>query len=295
MTHKNLTITVDGGASGCRFAAFDANGALHASTESGPASLSLGAKQAWNNIKSGLALLAKELGEPDDWLPHQLWMGLAGSLQRERYEQFMRLIPTTVTAVVVPDGHAQLIGATKGRAGICLALGTGSVIHWLDNSGNFGKAGGWGYPIGDEASGAWLGTQLINQYLWFLDASTKNSTTPKLFTELEQHIGKSVSDIQAWSTNTSSTRIASLAPIVVKHADEDDALANRLLDKGANYCQQLINLAPDDLPIYLVGGLANAYASRLKTYYVNRCQPTHGNALDGLFTLSRNELLIKHE
>ncbi len=215
-------------------------------------------------------------------------MGLAGTLQRERYEKFIQLIPTSIKAIVVPDGHAQLLGASNSEAGICLSLGTGSVIHWLDTSGKFGKAGGWGFPIGDEASGAWLGAQLVNEYIWYRDKNLNSATAPTIFIDLEQRIGKSVSDIQVWSTMTRSTQLASLAPIVTKHADTGDPIAIKLLDRGAGHCQQLIDIAPTELPLYVVGGLADVYLPRLKTRYAERCQPATGNALSGLYALSKS-------
>lgn len=157
-----MTVVVDGGGSGCRLGAYDGHGTLCATAVNGPASLSLGEQQAWLHINSGLINLASQLGELDDWLPSKLCMGLSGALQNKPRERFMALLPTAMQAILVTDGHAQLLGAMGGAPGACLAVETGTVLHWLDVNGDIKMAGGWGFPVGDEGSGAWLGVQLIN-------------------------------------------------------------------------------------------------------------------------------------
>lgn len=289
MNNESLTIVVDGGASGCRLAAFDDLGRQRAIAQSGPASLSIGVDKAWQHISQGISSLAAQIGEADNWLPQKLWMGLAGSLQSTRHNQFLSLIPDGIDPVVITDGHAQLLGAASGKPGICLAMGTGSVIHWLDAQGNLNHAGGWGYPIGDEGSGAWLGAQLLNHYIWYRDNRTTNANLSTMFAALEQRIGTDVSDIQLWSTSNSSTNIASLAPIVVESANKGDELATVIVNSGTDYCQKLIELAPANLPVFVVGGLADLYMAPLKIIYGNRCQPAAGNALNGLYRFAKEQ------
>ncbi|MDC2890653.1 hypothetical protein [Psychrosphaera algicola] len=63
-----------------------------------------------------------------------------------------------------------------------VALGTGSVGARLDKNGKEHYVGGWGFPIGDEASGAKLGFNAVQKLLadinWHNQAvsvTTKNS------------------------------------------------------------------------------------------------------------------------
>ena len=283
----SLTVCVDGGGSGCRLGAFDNNGHLLAKTEDGPASLSLGEEQAWARINRGISSLANRLGKPTDWLPDRLFMGLAGSLQQSRRTHFLSLVPQSISAVLITDGHAQLLGAADGQAGACLSVGTGSVLHWLDASGNFNMAGGWGYPLGDEASGAWLGAQLINAYLWHLDSRQLAEKSSTLFHALEERIGHDASDVQVWSTSKQSTQLASLAPMIISAAEKDDALANTLLERGTEQCERLLSLAPSNLPIYIVGGLAEIYRPRFQPNISARIEAPKGDALSGLYAYSK--------
>ena len=281
---------VDGGGSGCRLGAFSDEGMLLASTTEGPANLSLGEEQAWRHIRLGLYKLAQLIGESDDWVPSRLHLGLAGSLQCKGRSQFLALLPQQTQATIVTDGHAQLFGASGGAAGACLAVGTGSVLHWIDHDGVISMAGGWGYPIGDEGSGAWLGMQLINAYLWFRDTANSQAAVPSVLQALEDKIGRDVSDVQLWSTNTSSTELASLAPLIVAAASEQDELAIELLNRGAQQCERLLNLAPSHLPVFLVGGLAQIFQARLSSSIKQRIQAPVGDALTGLFLLSQAQI-----
>ena len=287
------TVTVDGGASGCRLAAFGADGALRAGAVDGPASLTLGEAQAWRHIARGLRTLAGELGLPPHWLPPVLCLGLAGALQRERRERFIALLPASIECRLVTDGHAQLLGASGGEPGACLAVGTGSVLHWLDGDGRDGMAGGWGFPAGDEGSGAWLGLRAIGAYLRARDeahrvlSGSPLASPGSLFAALEERIGTDVSSVQSWSTRTVSTELASLAPLVVAAAGRDDPVAVSLLDEGAVRCAALFAVAPSDVPLYLVGGLAGVYRTRLPANIRARLREPRGGPLEGLLSLGR--------
>ena len=319
-------VTVDGGASGCRLAAFDERDRRVAEIAiDAPASLTLGEAEAWLTIRAGIARLAGALanrpadavpgfgadtaiaadpgtdasGEdvvparPDTvstWLPATLGLGLAGALQGERRARFLERVERetggTVRCRLVTDGHAQLVGASRGRPGVCLAVGTGSVAHWVDRRGSHGMAGGWGFPVGDEGSGAWLGARLLARYLWHRDGCP--SASP-LMAALDERLGASVSDVQRATTDPRSTTHARLARLVVEAADAGDALALSLLDEGAERCARLVERAPSELPLHVVGGLAGAYSTRFAARFGDRLSPPLGDALDGLRLIARGE------
>ena len=286
----NITVVVDGGGTGCRLGAYDENGVLCATANDGPASLTLGEDQAWRHITRGIGALASQLGKRAHWQPEILCMGLAGSLQQIRRERFLAFLPKQVVATLVTDGHAQLLGATAGEPGICLAIGTGSVMHWLDESGAMGMAGGWGFPMGDEASGAWLGAKAINAYLWHRDNHALPQESSPLFTLLEERIGHDVSDIQLWSTNTRANEVASLAPLVLSAALQLDSTAVSILDSAVDQCRRLISMAPEQLPLYLVGGLSGTYVELFDDALRARCHTPVGDALSGLYALSKENV-----
>ncbi len=289
VSKENLIVVVDGGGSGCRLGAFDVDGNLLVTAKDGPASLSLGVDQTWLHIRRGISLLAEQLDEASNWMPSKICMGLAGSLQSDRRKQFLSLVPQELSPILVTDGHAQLLGATGGNPGACLAMGTGSVLHWIDESGACDMAGGWGFPVGDEGSGAWLGFKLVNAFLWHHDTCQAGAEVPMVINLLQDRIGRNVSDIQVWSTETRSTELARLAPLIVSAAEQGDALANSLLNEGAAQCERLIQVAPDSLPVYIVGGLADVYHPRLNSPTRQRVQTPRGDAFSGLYALCQSQ------
>lgn len=280
-----VIMAVDGGGSRCRLAAFDEAGEVIARvTVDDHASLSLGVNEAWQHIEAGMAEMRLILRQPEHWQPERLMLGLAGSLQESRRGEFLALLPENLACTLVTDGHAQLMGASGGRPGICLAIGTGSVLHWLDLQGNSGMVGGWGFPAGDEGSGAWLGLRLVQHYLWHLDGRPLHGS---LMDAAEQHIGTGISTVQQWSTQTKSGVLAQLAPLVFAHAVRRDALALSLLNEATEHALALVALAPAALPVHIVGGVGEQLRELLVLRLGSRVVPAEGDALQGLWQLSR--------
>ena len=77
--------------------------------------------------------------------------------------------------------------------------------------------------------------------------------------------------------------------MIVSAAEQGDALANTLLSEGAAQCERLIQVAPDSLPVYIVGGLADVYHPRLNSSTRQRVQKPRGNALSGLYSLCQSQ------
>ncbi len=281
----SVVVAVDGGGSRCRLAAFTGDGELLARVNvDAHASLSISPVAAWQSIDSGIRALRVKLGKPTGWTPDKLMLGLAGSLKENRREQLLEAMPRGVNFELVTDGHAQLLGATGGEAGICLAIGTGSVMHWQDESGETGMAGGWGYPVGDEGSGAWLGMKAIQHYIWHIDGRQRRSS---LIEALSVRIGTSVAQVQQWSTESQSSVLAQLAPIVFEHAHLEDDLAQSIVEEAVMQCFQLLSLAPEHLPVYVVGGVGDQLRPLLAKSIGNRLFKAKGDALHGLWQISQ--------
>lgn len=283
----SLIVVVDGGGTRCRAAVCDVSGSVLARVEvSGHASLTLGVEEAWRHIQLGFSQLAARLKLADDWQPEILVMGLAGSLQADQRQRFLEQIPASIHVTLVTDGMAQLIGASGDKPGICVAIGTGSVLHWQDEQGVTGMAGGWGFPAGDEGSGAWLGFKLLQRYLWHKDGQISPSPLMQIVGSVA---GNSVSDIQRWTIQARSTELAELARPVIDHLGSGDSLAIELIEKGAERILRLVALAPDHLPVFVVGGLADCYTAYLAEQLGDRIVAAQGDALSGLFQLSERK------
>lgn len=280
-------VAVDGGGSRCRLAAMLSDGSIvaHITVEQ-PASLSASVEGAWIHIQSGLESLRRQLGLAADWWPDLLAMGLAGSLRVNRRQAFLALIPSRITTILVTDGAAQLAGTHAGEPGACLAVGTGSVLHWKDHEGQAGMAGGWGYPAGDQGSGAWLGMRALQHYIAYLDGVENHSL---LIEALQEIVGDDISDIQAWTTQVQASVMAQLAPQVFKSAEAGDPVSVALIEQAVQCCLQLLNCAPQELPVCVVGGVGEQLKCKLSDHLGSRLRSSKGDALQGLFLMARQQ------
>lgn len=120
-------------------------------------------------VEERLTALIRELGSPH---PIACCAGAAGSEfpagKRLLEDLLARLLPGT-RVLVVHD--ARLILAAAGAdSGIALIAGTGSVAYGRDANAEEGRAGGWGWMLGDEGGGAWVVREAVRVLMRRRDA-----------------------------------------------------------------------------------------------------------------------------
>jgi N-acetylglucosamine kinase-like BadF-type ATPase len=59
--------------------------------------------------------------------------------------------------LVVNDALIALRAGVPEGAGVVIVAGTGSIAYGCDRDGYAARSGGWGYVLGDEGSGYWMG------------------------------------------------------------------------------------------------------------------------------------------
>ncbi len=260
----SCTVVVDGGGTGCRLAAVNESGKLVAQVISTPANLTLGADQVYKSITNGLASLAVSLGKPAGWHPETIWCGLAGSHQIDEKEQFLQKLSNTTTCHIINDGYAQLLGCAQGETPYaCLSIGTGSVLNYLDSNGQHSMQGGWGFPAGDEGSGAWVGLRAVNRLAQWYDTKSDFSKTPPLIEGLVDIIEPTIQGILKFSTSKDPKQLAQLAPIVFETAPRDKS-ARDIITEGTQHFQNLIAESSSGITTCVAGGLAKSYQPYLE-------------------------------
>jgi glucosamine kinase len=76
------------------------------------------------------------------------------------------IAPHAAGAHVTVVHDTRLILAAGGlSAGIAVIAGTGSVAWGVDPAGRQARSGGWGYLLGDEGSGYWVGREAVRRTL----------------------------------------------------------------------------------------------------------------------------------
>lgn len=287
MNQDLFLIGVDGGGSGTRVVLGDEQGRELAQGASGPSGLGLGVERAWQSIAAGCGEAFASAGIALDWSHCVLGCGLAGVNNREWLAAFRAQAPAVAGLAVESDAYTTLLGAHAGAHGVIVALGTGSVAAALDGDGECRIIGGFGYPSGDEASGAWLGLRAIVHAQQSLDGRVP---CDDLSQALLAHTGAHDRDsLVVWLCEANQTAYARLAPIVIAHRTHPFA-ARLLGEAGAEVGKMIAALDPSaSLPIALCGGLGAPLREHVPQAYQARLREPLADSAHGGLQLAQRE------
>jgi N-acetylglucosamine kinase-like BadF-type ATPase len=194
--------------------------------------------------------------------PAAICLGMAG-VDRPRDAEIVQGILTRIgqraRVLVVNDALIALEAGVPGAPGIVLIAGTGSIAYGRDGRHRAARAGGWGYVLGDEGSGYWLGRQALRAVVRAADGrGPATALTPRVLA----HFGVAEAPLLVREIYHGSARpgaIAALAREVQAAAIDGDALATHIIDVGASELAAAVvsvatRLQMHDGPIVLSGG-----------------------------------------
>ena len=97
----------------------------------------------------------------------RVYAGSGGIDTAEDAAALAALIQPHVPGALVTVVHDSRLLLAAGRAatGVAVIAGTGSAAWGRNAGGNEARAGGWGYLLGDEGSGYWLGREAVRHSL----------------------------------------------------------------------------------------------------------------------------------
>ncbi len=231
--------------------------------------------------------------------------GAGNSKNRKVLENKLNQIFSDV--LISNDGRTSLYGAGLGEPIIVLAMGTGSVAMRLDKDKNETQFGGWGFTVGDLGSGAYMGKQLVALALVQLDKQQLkcdiliNETIFKITrTRVANNVPSNAQEVTQtiveWIQRATPTDYASFAPLIFEYADQS-VFAQNILKESALWIEDLAETAGyksnrfGDIPIALIGGLAQSIKPYLSTEFSNFLVPSKGSALDGALFIGESYLL----
>ncbi|CDU06920.1 ATPase, BadF/BadG/BcrA/BcrD type [Vibrio coralliirubri] len=188
---------------------------------------------------------------------------------------------------VTTDAEASVFGANSGQGVNCIAIGTGSVAIQLDVQQKTQQVGGWGFPIGDQGGGAWLGFQAVQQTLVELD-NKRTSLTSQL---VMRKTGNERSQILQWIGEANATDYAKFARELVD-MEQRCSTASTILKQGIEEIEKLTRTCSDynSLPIMFLGSLGQFYRPRLSQELQVRTLNIQGNALDGAEVIANQKI-----
>jgi glucosamine kinase len=210
-----------------------------------------------------------------------LGLGLSGTGVLAQREAFLAAEPGVARLTLATDGLAALLGAHGGQPGGLLIAGTGSVAEALLPDGSHRMVGGWGWQIGDEGSGAWLGQQAMKQaHSAFDDRAPAGPLVQAVWAQA----GRSREALLAFCAQAGQGGYASLAPLVFEQQAADPAAA-ALLTEAARALDHLAQALHPSLPLALAGSIALRLADRLSPAVQARRVPPQGDAATGALWL----------
>jgi glucosamine kinase len=256
---------------------------------SGPSALGQGIEQAWKHIAQAVeSAFANARIAPAPNEQCAVGMGLAGANVRRRRESFLALAPLFAHFALDTDAYTGLLGAHEGRPGAIVTAGTGSVGEALHVDGMRVAAGGWGFPVGDEGSGAWLGLHAMRETHRAIDG--RGPVGPLVGAVLAV-AGTTREALLAWCDRPGQNAYAELAPLVFDAGGADPAAAH-LLDRAARALEEIAAaLDPQaTLPLAICGSVGQKLLPRLDAAIRARSVEPAADAVDGAFRLLRQSL-----
>ena len=256
----------------------------------GPSGLGRGIAQAWQQIGGAIAQAfgdaALPLAPPRDCA---LCAGLAGANHGPWAHAFVAADPGYATLVLETDAAAMQMGAHAGRPGMILISGTGSIGEAWDAHGWRRSSGGWGFPSGDEGSGAWLGMHAVEHAQQALDG---RAAVGELARAVWAQCGADRDALIAWCARAHAFDYAQLAPLVFAAEAGGDAAARQLLDAAAAALDAMAAaLDPEgQLPVAIAGSVGQRIAPTLADALRARCVEPAADAAEGALMLLQRAL-----
>jgi glucosamine kinase len=288
---SDLFLGVDGGGTQCRARLADRSGRVIGEGVGGPANIRLGVDSGFAAALTATGQCLAEAGLGEAALDRTIaCLALAGATEpTELAAARSRRLPFHRT-VITSDAHAACVGAHGGRDGGVIIAGTGSV-GWAIVDGRQHRVGGWGLALSDEGSGAWLGREAMRRILWAHDGRIAPTA---LLTRLFDEFDADPYAVVRWAATASPAEFGQLAPAVVEHAAQGDAVAVELMRGAAQHIDalaaRLIALGAER--VALVGGLAPHLEGWLAPETRRHLVMPEGDALAGALQLARAEAAI---
>lgn len=145
--------------------------------------------------------------------------------------------------------------------GILLYAGTGSVAYAIDEYAEVHQIGGWGYLLGDEGAGYWIGKEAIRFSLFNIESKKQIEVGSLSGQILEKIEARDWNSVKGFVYSQDRSAIAALSKIVDTAALAGDNDAINILNKAAGHLADLVNrtdqqLSRKALPVKFTGGIS---------------------------------------
>lgn len=220
-----------------------------------------GVERAADAIARAIAAVA------GDQIPDAIGVGAAGAGRAEVATALARALRArfaNAAVAVTDDARIALRGAVAAGDGIVLIAGTGAIAY-----GEFGerrvRAGGGGFALGDEGSGYAIGAAALRLLLRSFEGRAPRDPLLDELAVLIEAGGREQLIAYVYDRGTPVSTVASVAPMVLEHADKGERSAVKIVQAAALELFDLVRTVGRvggagnaELPVAFAGGLLRA-------------------------------------
>ena len=200
-----------------------------------------------------------------DIRPVSVCLGIAGVDRAGDAELVQRILKRRGfegATLVVNDALVALVAGVGDGPGVAVIAGTGSIAFGKDGAGRAARAGGWGYLIGDEGGGFWIGRAALSAVVREFDGRGPATTLTDLV--LQEMALKNPTELvhAIYEQGFPRHAIADIASLVQRAAAAGDAVATEILVRAgteltgaATAVVTRLGMRGDVFPTVLVGGV----------------------------------------
>lgn len=249
---------IDAGASATKWALINENGLILSGQQE--------AMDGHLYRESSLARMQKVLREIKAQIKElrveSVYMGITGVTHDGSIQNQIKLVFDCDSQIVSDIELAYRANFSEGN-GILLYAGTGSVSFAIDEEGQTHQIGGWGYLLGDEGAGYWIGRESIRHALSVIESNAGRTPDSLATLVLKAMNASDWNSVKSFVYSQERAKIAALSAIVNTAAEKNDADAILILTKAAAHLAELVNrmdkqLVRKALPVTFTGGISNS-------------------------------------
>jgi N-acetylglucosamine kinase-like BadF-type ATPase len=203
-----------------------------------------------------------------DVAPGAICLGIAGVDREEDgavVRDLMRRIGHKARVLVTNDALIALVAGAGHGPGVVIIAGTGSIAYGRNGQGDAARAGGWGYVLGDEGSGYWIGRLALRAVM---RAADRRGRDTRLTGRVLAHFGLEHPQQlvrEVYHRHLRPSEIAGVAHCVQLAHDEGDGVASEILRQAsrellacANSVVTRLVMGDEPFTFVLAGGMFNA-------------------------------------
>ena len=280
-----MIVAIDGGGSTCRVSICEMSGDVIGTARGGSANVTTDFNSAVANILDAVHRAYSAAGLfPTRMVDDFAFLGLAGANLAgmvARTENALSFRKVKVTS----DREITVQGAMGGDDGTVAAIGTGSFFESRQNEKVL-SIGGWGFQLGDDCGGAFLGRKLLRRTVQAHDGIIAHSP---LTQKTLERFGGTPQGMVAFVQAASPMDYGGFAPSLIEAYYAGDANAIGIVDLAVVLLHNTLDAlnAKETGALYLLGGLGPIYKELLRPEFQEICAPPKGTATDGAIALAQ--------